>query len=538
MSARALTWLLVTTSFLTYLAVLLRLRTRSTGTFYRPMQRVRPVSAGVAAAAGWISAASYLSLGGALAVSPWDGAVYLAGWTAGFALLTLLAAPYFRRSGRETIPALVAERFRSPAAGAIAASMAVLVTFTYLSAQLRGAAIVLARFVPLPLPWAVAAAAAVVLLYTTLGPLRTLTGGQVAQYLVLATAFAVLAGAVSLALTGSPIPQLAWFGHLSPRGAGLLRQPAGSALRAALEGLAREVGPLEHGAGLRGSVDRIAILVALLAGTAALPHMVSRFLAMPRARDARASAGWGLCFIVLFYSAVPAVALAARAGLLASEALGAPATWMAGWVPSGLVSGGGPALRVHPDVLVVAAPEMLGLPPWVTAVAAAGALAAAVSAGAGLVLSMGAAAGRDLLGALLPAGAAERIGVPASRTAAAALTAVAALLALHPPGTVVETVALAFGLAAAAFLPALLAVAFWPRATRPGVLAGMAAGASFTVGYVHWFRFAHPELDDVAHWWLGISPEGIGTVGTLLGGAMLVAVSLLTVGPDRPTAPA
>lgn len=545
MDARAWTWLVVAASFAGYLLVLVRVRLRAAGTFYRPVRRVWPLAAGAAAAAGWISAASFQSLGGALALSAPDGAVYLVGWTLGFALLALLVAPYLRRSGRHTIPQLVAERFGSPAAGAVAAACTVLVTFTYLSAQLRGAAIVLARFVPMWLPGAVFLATAMVLVYTTLGRLRTLTGGQVAQYLLLAAAFLVLAGALALRLTGTPVPQVVPWARLDCGGAALLGQPAGLAVSEAVERLAGALGWPPHGRSLRGSADWIASTLALVAGTAALPHMVSRFLSMPRASDARRSALWGLAFIVLFYSAVPAVALAARAGLLASLQGPAEPAWVRAWAPSGLVAAlpaapGGPALavagragpiRLDPDVLVLAAPEMLGLSPWVVAVAAAGALAAAVSAAAGLVLSLGTATARDLLKNVLLPRLPERAELWASRAAATGLTVLAALLALHPPGTVVETVALAFGLAGAAFFPALLAGVVWPRATGPGVLWGMVAGALFTIGYVHWFRFLHPELDQPSGWWMGISPEGIGAVGALVGAAVLVGVSLVTREP-------
>jgi cation/acetate symporter len=279
-------------------------------------------------------------------------------------------------------------------------------------------------------------------------------------------------------------------------------------------------------------------MLALVAGTAALPHMVSRFLSMPRARDARRSATWALAFIVLFYSAVPAVALSARAGLLATACRpGSTPAWAEGWATSGLVGAGGaggPCLgRVDPDALVLAAPEMLALSPWMIAVAAARTLAAAVSAAAALVVSLGTAAARDLLKGILLPGLTERAEVRISRATAAGLTVVAAWLALHPPGTVVQTVGLAFGLAAAAFFPALLAAVFWRRATGQGVLWGMAAGALFTIGYVHWFRFLRPELDGPAHWWLGVSPQGIGAVGALLGAAVLVVVSLLGPAPER-----
>jgi cation/acetate symporter len=475
----AWTWLVVAASFAGYLLVLVGARTRAAGTFYRPVRGVFPPAAGLAAAAGWISAASYLSLGGALALSAPGGAVYLVGWTAGFALLALLVTPYLRRSGRHTIPQLLAERFRSPAAGAAAAACVLLVTFTYLSAQLRGAAIVLSRFVPMPLPGAVALGTAVVLGYTALGRLRTLTGGQVAQYLVLAAAFFALAGGLALELSGSFLPQGVFWARLSPEGAALLGQPAGSRLPEAVDRLAGALGWPPYAASLRGPADLVASTLALVAGTAALPHMVSRFLAMPRAADARRSAGWALAFIVLFYSAVPAVALAARAGLLATLSRPGPASaWVEAWAPSGLLAApGGAAPSIDPDVLVLAAPEMLRLPPWLVAVAAAGALAAAVSAAAALVASLGAAAARDLVKAFLLPRLSERAELATARASAAVLTGAAALLALRPPGTVVETVALAFGLAGAALFPALLAGALWRRATGQGVLWGTLSGA-------------------------------------------------------------
>jgi cation/acetate symporter len=559
--ARSWIWLVVTVSFAGYLALLVQARARTAGAFYRPVRSVRPLSAGVATAATWISAASYLSLGGALALSGPDGGVYLVGWTVGFALLALLVTPYLRRTGRHTIPQLVLERFGSPAAGVVAVACAALVTFTYLSAQLRGAAIVLARMAPVPLPAAVGAALVIVLGYTALGRLRTISFGQVAQYLVLAGAFAILGGALLAALTGTSIPQLALGARLGERGARLLGEPQGRPLREAADHLGAALGFAPLAASRRGWADLVASTAALVAGTAALPHIVSRFLSMPRAREARTSAAWALLFIVLFYSAVPAVALGARAALfaraaapLAGDGASAVPGRLAGWARSGLVAegegggseairlpgpGGPGTVRVDPDVLVLAAPELLDLPPWVVAVAAAGALAAAVSTAAGLVLSLGTAAARDLLKGILAPGLPELVELRVSRAAAGGLTALAAWLALDPPGTVVQTVGLAFGLAAAAFFPALLAGAFWRRATGSGVVCGMVAGALFTISYVHWFRFLHPELDGPAHWWLGISPEGIGAVGVVVGAAVLVVVSLATPAPaPAPPAPA
>lgn len=500
MGVRGWTWLVVGLSFAGYLAVLLRVRSRTAGAFYRPVPRIRPLSSGVAAASAWISAASYLSLGGALALSTRDGSVYLVGWIAGFALLAFLVAPYLGRTGSHTLPQLLAERSGSRAAGVAAVACALLVTFTYLTAQLRGVALVLERFAPLPLPWAAAGAAAVVLGHTLLGRLRTLVGGQVAQYLVLAAAYFVLAGASLYALTGSFVPQAAPWAGLAPAGAALLGAPAGTPLAEAFGRLAN--GTASGGAATRPLADWIATALALVAGTAALPHMVGRFLAMPRARDARASASWALAFVGLFYSAVPAAALCARA---AAAGAGAPS---------------------DPDRLALAAPELLGLPPWIVAVGAAGALAAAVSAASAFVVAVGAGVARDLLARSLVPHLSDRAERWIARATSTALTLAAAALALRPPGSIVQTVGLAFGLAAAALFPALLAVAFWRRVTGPGLLSGMIAGGGFTVGYVHWFRFQRPELDRLEHWWLGISPDGIGAVGAVLGAAVLVAVSL------------
>lgn len=540
MNVHTLSWIVVVGSFAGYLIVLLWVRRRSAGAFYSPTREVNPTAEGAAAAAAWISAASFLSLGGALALSLPDGAVYPLGWMAGFALLALLVAPYLRRLGHKGIPRLLEERFASPGAGVVAVACVMLVSFTYLSAQLRGVALVLAHLLPLSFPASVAAALLGVLGYTALGRLRTLTGGQVAQYLLQAGAFLLLAGALLATLTGSFLPQTALSGGLGEGGARLLHRPEGMALREAVEG--PWLAPF--GRSERGLTDLIASGLTLLLGTAALPHIVARFLSMPRAREARRSAGFALLFIALFYSAVPAVGLAARAALFAAARPGPARERLMTFADSGrdglsgrgkevLVPGqGGEALFVDPDLMVIAAPQVLGLSPWVSALAIAGALAAAVSTAAGLVISLYAAASQDLLRGRVAGGVSDRFERRVGQVSAALLTALAAWLSLHPPGSIVQTVALAFGVAAAAFFPGLLAAAFWGRATKEGVLWGMVAGAAFTVGYVHYFRFLRPELDGPSHWWLGISPEGIGVLGALLGAAVLGVVSLLSPAPQ------
>jgi cation/acetate symporter len=544
---RAAAAVVVVGSFGAYLAVLLWDRRRSAAAFYVPGRRHSPLAGGVAIATGWISAASFLSLGGLCALSSRQGTAYLVGWTGGFVLLAVLVAPALRRAGRHTVPGYLGERFASRGVRVVAAACALLVTVTYLAAQLRGAAVVLARLLEVPVGAAVAAAAVLVLLHAALGRMRTLTAGHVAQYLVLAGAYLALGGALLHALTGEALPQRALFAHLSTAGAALLGAEPGAALLPALarRAAAAGLGPAPETA--RTVADRVAVTLALMAGTAGLPHVLRRFFTVPRRAEARTTVAWGLVFVVVLYSAVPAVSLAVRAVLVATvdgAPRDAPPAWALAWAPTGLVRaepGEGPlrlastgsgrkpgrSFAVDPDVLVLAAPEALGLSPWIVALAAAGALAAAVSSAAGLVLAAAASVAQDLA----PPGRTDRAAARAGLLAGVAAAAVAAGLALRPPGSVVQLVALAFGVAAAAFFPVLVAGAFWPRVTRRGALCGMAAGAAFTVGYVHWFRFAHPELDLPAAYWLGISPEGIGAVGVALGAVVLVAVSLLWPAP-------
>jgi len=557
MDVREAAAVVVVGSFGAYVAVLLWDRLRSAAVFYVPGRRQRPLAGGIATATGWISAASFLSLAGLTALDGRLGSAYVVGWTAGFVLLAVLVAPALRRAGRHTVPGYLGARFGSPAVRRVAAACALLVTVTYLAAQLRGAAVVLSRLLELPVGAAVGVAALLVLLHAAAGRMRALTAGHVVQYVVLAGAYLVLAGAMLQVLAGEVLPQRALFARLSAAGAALLGGAPGAPLFPALVDRAAAAGLAPTADSARGVADRVAVTLALMAGTVGLPHVLRRFFVVPRRADARATVAWGLVFVVVLYSAVPAVALAVRATLVGTlDGAPRPPAWVQAWAPTGLVridpgvgplqlagdSGGagrveaGPArplVHVDPDLLVLAAPEALGLSPWIVALAAAGALAAAISSAAGLVLAAAASVVQDLAPGA-PAGRDDRITRRAAVSAGVLAVAVAAALALRPPGSVVQLVALAFGVAAAAFFPALVAGAFWPRVTGRAALWGMVVGAALTVGYVHWFRFLHPERDLSAAWWFGISPEGFGAVGAALGAAVLVVVSLLWPAAARP----
>ncbi|MGC3996039.1 MAG: cation acetate symporter [Anaeromyxobacter sp.] len=484
-------WLMVGGTFAVYLAVLLWVRTREVGVFYAAERRVSPPLEGMSIAADWISAASFLSLGGAMALSALDGAVYLAGWTGGLLLVAVALAPRLRRSGAASLAQLLGDRFASRGARALAALAAMLVCVLYAAGQLRGAALVLARFAPLPLGAALAVASAGVLLHLTLGGLRTLPQGQAVRYAVLAVAYLAPVAALSLLFTGGALPLLAPLGRLTPEGAALLGAAPGAPLAAAADRAGQLAGLGAWTGSARSPLDLGAAALALVAGTAALPQLLPRFTGQPRGRGGRAAAGWALCFVLLLYSAVPAMALFAR----------------------GARSAAGP---VDPDLLVLLAPGATGLAPWAVALVAAGALAASLATAAGLLPTLGAALARDLLaGALwprLPESAQRRW----ARGAAVAGVTAAALLAASPPGPVVQVVGAAFGLAAAVFFPAVLAALFWPGARAGAATAAMGAGLLVTGALlVRWLAGGQG----------GPSPEAAGALGAAVGGVVLVVGS-------------
>ena len=481
------TWIFVVLSFVLYVGVALYTKVRSAADYYVADRAVHPVLNGMATGTDWMSAASFLSMAGLAAVMGRDGSVYLMGWTGGYVLLAVLLAPYLRKWGKYTVPQFVGDRYDSSGARVVALLCALLVSFTYVTGQMRGVGIVFARFLGTTIEQGVVVGAVIVLLYAVLGGMKGITNVQVAQYVVLIAAYLVPAIFVSLLLTGSPIPPIGMGSRLTPEGAAFLGAEPGRHLLEVLDRLSIDLGFRPYTAGWKPRIDVVAITAALMIGTAGLPHIVIRFFTVPKIRDARSAAGWALVFIAVLYTTAPAVAAFSRAGSIASlqgkRVDDAPA-WFRSWEGTELVSfvdrnGDGrmqlsadPArneVKIDPDILVLANPEIARLPAWVVALVAAGALGAALSTAAGLLLVIAAGISHDLVKAVLLRGLSDRAELWVARLAAVGADAIAAWFGLHPPGRVAEVVAYAFGLAASSFFPVLVAGVASRRAPRAGV---------------------------------------------------------------------
>ena len=549
MSVQAWTFLLVALSFALYLGIAIVTRAGSTKEFYVAGGAVSPRVNGMATAADWMSAASFLSMAGIIAFAGYDGSVYLMGWTGGYVLLALLLAPYLRRFGKFTVPDFVGDRYDSHAARVVAVVCALFVSFTYVAGQMRGVGIVFSRFLEIPVEQGVLIGMAIVFTYAVLGGMKGITYTQVAQYCVLIMAYLIPAIFLSLMIAGTPIPQLG-FG---------MADAAGTPLLARLDGLHEELGFAPYTSGSRGTLDVLAITAALMVGTAGLPHVIVRFYTVPRVRDARASAGWALLFIALLYTTAPALAVFSRTTLLDAVRdrpyADVPA-WFTTWERTGLITfedrngdgriqyvgsgardaAGTPIaneLTIDRDIVVLANPEIAGLPNWVAGLVAAGGLAAALSTAAGLLLVVSSAVSHDLLKRAWRPDISERGELRAARISAAVAVLVAGWLGIDPPGFVAQVVAFAFGLAAASFFPAIVLGIFTTRLNREGAIAGMVTGLLFTAGYIVWFNYVAPATNTAEHWWLGISPEGIGIVGMLLNVAVALTVARFTPPPPH-----
>ncbi|HIG11380.1 MAG: sodium:solute symporter family protein [bacterium] len=526
MGIQAWTFVLIGLSFALYIGVAIWSRAGSTREFYVAGGGVPPVANGMATAADWMSAASFISMAGAISVLGYDGSVYLMGWTGGYVLLALLLAPYLRKFGKYTIPDFVGDRYESQVARVVAVACAIFVSFTYVAGQMQGVGIVLSRFLEVPSTTGVMIGMGIVFFYAVLGGMKGITYTQVAQYCVLICAYLVPAIFLSIQMVGTPIPQLGLGGFLAD----------GTPLLERLNELHHDLGFASYTDGSRSMTDVFFITAALMVGTAGLPHVIVRFYTVPRVRDARRSVGWALVFIALLYTAAPAVAAFARTNLLTTvnnQSYADMPDWFSKWETTGLVKFDdkngdgliqyvGPAskvqneLIVHKDIMVLANPEIAGLPDWVVALVAAGALAAALSTAAGLLLVVSSAISHDLLKRTFMPRISERGELLAARISAGVAVFVAGWFGVHPPGFVAEVVAFAFGLAASSFFPVLLMGIFTKRMNRAGAISGMLAGIVFTAGYILWFKFLHPELSHSENWWWGISPEGIGAVGMLV----------------------
>ncbi len=545
MNVGAWTFVMVGTSFAIYLGIALWSRARSTGEFYVAGARVHPVINGMATAADWMSAASFLSMAGIIAFAGYDGSVYLMGWTGGYVLLALLIAPYLRKFGKYTVPDFVGDRYYSRTARIVAVVCALFVSFTYVAGQMRGVGIVFSRFLEVDISQGVLIGMGIVFTYAVLGGMKGITYTQVAQYCVLIFAYLVPAIFISLQMTGTVLPQLG-FGST-------LADGSGTYLLDRLDGLTAELGFAAYTSGRKTALDVVAITAALMVGTAGLPHVIVRFFTVKNVRDARSSAGWALAFIAILYTTAPAVAAFARTNLfdtVSDKPYAEMPMWFSNWEATGLIgftdhNGDGliqltgPAspvrneLTIDRDIMVLANPEIAQLPNWVVGLVAAGGLAAALSTAAGLLLVISTAISHDLLKRVIRPTISEHAELLTARVAAGVAVVVAGYFGVHPPGFVAEVVALAFGLAAASFFPAIILGIFTTRMNTAGAVSGMLAGLGFTLAYIGWFKFGHPELNTAAHWWLGISPEGIGTVGMLVNLVVAVTVAWRTAPPPR-----
>ncbi len=545
MNVQAWTFVMVGLSFALYIGIALWSRAETTQEFYVAGGGVSPLANGMATAADWMSAASFISMAGLISFTGYDGSVYLMGWTGGYVLLALLLAPYLRKFGAYTVPDFVGDRYYSQTARVVAVICAIFISFTYVAGQMRGVGIVFGRFLEVDINTGVYIGMGIVFFYAVLGGMKGITYTQVAQYCVLIFAYMVPAIFLSVMITGNPIPQLGFGGVDAASGVSLLER---------LNGLHQELGFAAYTSGTKSTLDVFFITAALMVGTAGLPHVIIRFYTVPRVRDARISVGWALLFIAILYTTAPAVAVFARTNLLRSVTdtpYAEVPEWFTNWETTGLlvfddVNGDGRIqftgpdspvaneLTVDRDIMVLANPEIAGLPDWVVGLVAAGGLAAALSTAAGLLLVVATAVSHDLLKRGFWPNITERGELVAARMAAGGAVLMAGYLGIHPPGFVAEVVAFAFGLAASSFFPAIVLGIFSKRTTREGAILGMVAGITLTAAYIVYFKLMHPELNTAEHWWFGISPEGIGTVGMLVNFAVAVAVSRIT--PEPPAA--
>ena len=545
MDIQTWTYLIVGATFALYIGIAWWSRVRTTKGFYVAGQGVPALANGMATGADWMSAASFISMAGLISFMGYDGTIYLLGWTGGYVLLALLLAPYLRKYGRFTVPEFVGDRYYSQAARVVAVLCAIFISFTYIAGQMRGVGVVFSRFLEVPIDVGVYIGMAMVFLYATLGGMRGITYTQVAQYCVLIVAYLIPAVAISLKMTGQPIPQIGFGSEL------IEGERAGVFLLEAIDGIHRDLGLPEYTgafiAGKKSMQDMLAITVALMVGTAGLPHVLIRFYTVKTARLARWSVMWALLFIALLYTTAPAVAAFARVNLIQTlheKPVAEVPEWFRSWQATGLIRfedrngdgriqyGEDPATReleIDRDIMVLANPEIAELPAWVVALVAAGGLAAALSTAAGLLLVISASVSHDLLKSIFYAGMSERRELFLARASAGVAVLVAGYFGIHPPDYVAAVVAFAFGLAAASFFPVLVLGVFSKRVTKEGAIAGMVSGIGFTAAYIVYFKIL--ELAGPEAWWFGISPEGIGALGMLLNFAVTLTVTRFTPPP-------
>ena len=570
MSVQVLTYLFVGLSFALYIGIAIWSKAQSTNDFYVAGKDVHPVANGMATAADWMSAASFLSMAGLIAFLGKDGSVYLMGWTGGYVLLALLLAPYLRKFGKFTVPDFIGERYYSSFARKVAVLCLIFISFTYIAGQMRGVGIVFSRFLEVDIETGVIVGMAIVFFYAVLGGMKGITYTQVAQYCVLIFAYLVPAIFISILMTGNAIPQIGFGSTLIDSSTFLLDK---------LDQVTLELGFTEYTKNSKSTIDIFCITAALMFGTAGLPHVIVRFFTVPSVGDARKSAGYALIFIALLYTTAPAVSAFARMNLIDSiqdQSYSTAPKWFKNWEEIGLIAwqdknndgeirySSGNALEgtkpkysdergkhgerllknkpnqdnsnevyIDRDIIVLANPEIAQLPGWVIALVAAGGLAAALSTAAGLLLVISSSISHDLLKKTYMPHITERQELRYARIAAAIAIAIAGLFGIYPPAFVAQVVAFAFGLAAATFFPALFLGIFYKRLNKEGAIAGMLGGLIFTATYIIYFKFINPSLNIEEYWLMSISPEGIGSIGMLINFVLAITISSFTKEPPR-----
>ena len=541
MSLQIWIWIIVGLTFALYIGIAIWSRAGSTKEFYIAGKGVNPIANGMATAADWMSAASFISMAGIISFTGYDGSVYLMGWTGGYVLLALLLAPYLRKFGKFTVPDFIGDRYYSNVARTVAVFCALIVSFTYIAGQMRGVGIVFSRYLEVDINTGVYIGMGIVLFYAILGGMKGITYTQVAQYCVLIFAFMVPAIFISVQMTGNPIPQLG-FGSESADGVYLLDK---------LNGLHEELGFSQYTSGSKSTLDVFLITAALMIGTAGLPHVIVRFFTVKKVSDARKSAGWALLFIAILYTTAPAIAVFARTNLIetvSEKDYNDMPYWFKKWEDTGLLKFDDKnddniiqylgdeqlnELTIDKDIMVLANPEIAQLPNWVIALLAAGAIAAALSTAAGLLLVISSSISHDLIKRIINPAISDKGELIAARASAFFAVILAGYFGINPPDFVAATVALAFGLAAASFFPAIVLGIFYKKMNKEGAISGMLIGILSMLFYMTKFKFGWFGGGSAEDWWFGISPEGFGTVAMLVNFIVSITVSNFTSPPPE-----
>ena len=541
MSLQIWIWIIVGLTFALYIGIAIWSKAGSTNEFYIAGKGVNPIANGMATAADWMSAASFISMAGIISFIGYDGSVYLMGWTGGYVLLALLLAPYLRKFGKFTVPDFIGDRYYSNVARTVAVFCALIVSFTYIAGQMRGVGIVFSRYLEVDINSGVFIGMGIVLFYAILGGMKGITYTQVAQYCVLIFAFMVPAIFISIQMTGNPIPQLG-FGSQSADGVYLLDK---------LNGLHEELGFSEYTSGSKSTLDVFLITAALMIGTAGLPHVIVRFFTVKKVSDARKSAGWALLFIAILYTTAPAIAVFARTNLIETVSEKEYSTmpyWFKKWEDTGLLTYDDKnddniiqylgdeqlnELTIDKDIMVLANPEIAQLPNWVIALLAAGAIAAALSTAAGLLLVISSSISHDLIKRMVKPDISDKGELIAARISAFFAVLLAGYFGINPPDFVAATVALAFGLAAASFFPAIVLGIFYKKMNKEGAISGMLIGILSMLFYMTKFKFGWFGGGGTQDWWFGISPEGFGTIAMLINLIVSITVSNFTSQPPE-----